>query len=45
MLGPLAEVAPALLHPLQKKSIGDLWREVDQAAHPLVIEPLDLNKE
>ncbi len=45
MLGPLAEVAPALVHPLQKKSIGDLWREFDQAAHPLSIEPLDLNKE
>ena len=45
MLGPLAEVAPALVHPLQKKNIGDLWREFDQVAHPMSIEPLDLNKE
>jgi 2-amino-4-hydroxy-6-hydroxymethyldihydropteridine diphosphokinase len=45
MLGPLAELAPDLLHPTMKKRIADLWREFDQGAHPLVVEPLDLNKE
>lgn len=45
MLGPLAELAPDLEHPVLKKRIGELWREFDQRAHPMSIEPLDLNKE
>ncbi|MGE0114712.1 MAG: 2-amino-4-hydroxy-6-hydroxymethyldihydropteridine diphosphokinase [Steroidobacteraceae bacterium] len=36
MLGPLAELAPDLVHPTLKQTIGDLWREFDQAAHPMV---------
>jgi len=36
MLGPLAELAPDLVHPTLKQNIGDLWREFDQAAHPMV---------
>jgi 2-amino-4-hydroxy-6-hydroxymethyldihydropteridine diphosphokinase len=36
MLGPLAALAPELLHPTEKVSIGELWRRFDQAAHPLL---------
>jgi 2-amino-4-hydroxy-6-hydroxymethyldihydropteridine diphosphokinase len=35
MLGPLADLAPDLKHPTARKTIGELWREFDQAAHPL----------
>lgn len=35
MLGPLAELTPDLVHPTLKQTIGDLWRNFDQAAHPL----------
>ena len=43
MLGPLAELAPQLVHPAAGRTIADLWREFDQAAHPLLVVPLDLN--
>ncbi|MEO8309394.1 MAG: 2-amino-4-hydroxy-6-hydroxymethyldihydropteridine diphosphokinase [Pseudomonadota bacterium] len=43
MLGPLAELAPNFMHPLEQKSIGELWREFDSQAHPLVPVALDLN--
>ena len=45
MLGPLAELAPDLLHPLQHKTIAELWRDFDQQANPLHVEALDLNEE
>jgi 2-amino-4-hydroxy-6-hydroxymethyldihydropteridine diphosphokinase len=35
MLGPLAELAPAVRHPTAGLTIGELWRSFDQAAHPL----------
>jgi len=35
MLGPLAEIAPRVLHPTAGLSIGELWRRFDQGAHPL----------
>jgi 2-amino-4-hydroxy-6-hydroxymethyldihydropteridine diphosphokinase len=35
MLGPLAELAPDLLHPTQRQTIGELWGRFDQAAHPM----------
>lgn len=38
MLGPLAELAPDLIHPTAGVSIGELWRRFDRDAHPL--EPL-----
>ncbi len=38
MLGPLAALAPRLLHPTAHLTIGELWGRFDQAAHPL--EPL-----
>ena len=40
MLGPLAELAPELIHPTEGVSIGELWRRFDREAHPL--EPLIL---
>jgi 2-amino-4-hydroxy-6-hydroxymethyldihydropteridine diphosphokinase len=40
MLGPLAALAPELVHPTEKLTIGELWRRFDRAAHPLVeVEP------
>jgi 2-amino-4-hydroxy-6-hydroxymethyldihydropteridine diphosphokinase len=35
MLGPLAELAPKLIHPDAKLSIAELWQRFDRAAHPL----------
>ena len=40
MLGPLADLAPDLVHPTLKLTIGELWARFDRAAHPLVkVEP------
>jgi 2-amino-4-hydroxy-6-hydroxymethyldihydropteridine diphosphokinase len=36
MLGPLADIAPALVHPLEKLTIGELWQRFDRAAHELI---------
>ena len=36
MLGPLAALAPDVVHPTEKRTIGELWRRFDRAAHPLV---------
>ena len=35
MLGPLAALAPKVMHPTAGLTIGELWRCFDQAAHPL----------
>ncbi|HEV2229619.1 MAG TPA: 2-amino-4-hydroxy-6-hydroxymethyldihydropteridine diphosphokinase [Steroidobacteraceae bacterium] len=35
MLGPLAELAPQLMHPTAGLSVGELWRRFDRQAHPL----------
>jgi 2-amino-4-hydroxy-6-hydroxymethyldihydropteridine diphosphokinase len=42
MLGPLAQIAPQLVHPLAHCTMAELWRRFDQAAHPLVRVDLDL---
>ncbi len=39
MLGPLADLAPALVHPTAHLTIEALWRRFDRAAHPLVPVP------
>ena len=39
MLGPLADLAPDLLHPTAGASIGELWRRFDQRAHSLIRVP------
>jgi len=35
MLGPLADIAPELVHPTRKQTIGALWQAFDRDAHPL----------
>ena len=35
MLGPLAELAPEVMHPTAGLTVGELWRRFDQDAHPL----------
>ncbi|MBM5812054.1 MAG: 2-amino-4-hydroxy-6-hydroxymethyldihydropteridine diphosphokinase [Gammaproteobacteria bacterium] len=41
MLGPLAELAPDLRHPLAGETIAVLWQRFDRAAHPLREIPLE----
>ncbi|HXS26486.1 MAG TPA: 2-amino-4-hydroxy-6-hydroxymethyldihydropteridine diphosphokinase [Steroidobacteraceae bacterium] len=36
MLGPLADIAPHLVHPTAGATIGELWERFDRSAHPLV---------
>ena len=40
MLGPLAEIAPDVMHPTASKTIGQLWAAFDRDAHAMV--PVDL---
>jgi 2-amino-4-hydroxy-6-hydroxymethyldihydropteridine diphosphokinase len=40
MLGPLAELAPGVMHPTAHLTIGELWQRFDRDAHPL--EPVTL---
>lgn len=40
VLRPLAEIAPALVHPVNGKTMARLWAEFDADAHPLI--PTDL---
>ncbi len=35
MLGPLAALAPEVIHPTAQLTIGELWQRFDRAAHPL----------
>jgi 2-amino-4-hydroxy-6-hydroxymethyldihydropteridine diphosphokinase len=35
VLGPLAQLAPEVMHPTAGATIGELWQRFDQAAHPL----------
>jgi 2-amino-4-hydroxy-6-hydroxymethyldihydropteridine diphosphokinase len=37
MLGPLADLAPDLVHPTQKVTIRELWARFDRAAHAMQI--------
>ncbi len=39
MLGPLAALAPEVVHPVEHRSIGELWQSFDRAAHPLIALP------
>jgi 2-amino-4-hydroxy-6-hydroxymethyldihydropteridine diphosphokinase len=36
MLGPLAALAPEVMHPTEGETIGELWKRFDRDAHPLV---------
>jgi len=42
MLGPLAEIAPDVLHPTAHRTIGALWKEFDGGAHEMAVVPLKL---
>jgi 2-amino-4-hydroxy-6-hydroxymethyldihydropteridine diphosphokinase len=42
VLGPMAEVAPELRHPVQLKTMGELWDDFDQAAWPMQKVSIDL---
>jgi 2-amino-4-hydroxy-6-hydroxymethyldihydropteridine diphosphokinase len=42
MLGPLAELAPDLVHPTAGVTIGELWSRFDAAAHPMQKVPSPL---
>jgi 2-amino-4-hydroxy-6-hydroxymethyldihydropteridine diphosphokinase len=35
MLGPLAAIAPNVVHPTLNRTMGELWAAFDQQAHPL----------
>jgi 2-amino-4-hydroxy-6-hydroxymethyldihydropteridine diphosphokinase len=35
MLGPLAELAPQVVHPTAALTVGELWSRFDREAHPL----------
>jgi 2-amino-4-hydroxy-6-hydroxymethyldihydropteridine diphosphokinase len=41
MLGPLAEIAADVRHPVLRRPIGELWRSFDQHAHAMDV--VDLN--
>ncbi len=36
MLGPLADLAPEVVHPTAGATIGTLWEQFDRDAHPLI---------
>jgi 2-amino-4-hydroxy-6-hydroxymethyldihydropteridine diphosphokinase len=35
MLKPLADIAPGLIHPIERRSMAELWRDFDAAQHRL----------
>jgi 2-amino-4-hydroxy-6-hydroxymethyldihydropteridine diphosphokinase len=35
MLGPMAEIAPQVVHPVCHKTIGELWSEFDRDGHEM----------
>lgn len=41
MLGPLAEIAPDVMHPTAHKTIGLLWKEFDRGGHAMTPVEID----
>jgi len=42
MLGPMAEIAPEVRHPLTHKTIAELWREFDRGGHEMTPVSIEL---
>ena len=40
MLGPMAEIAPEVVHPVAGKTIGELWKEFEHNGHSMT--PVEL---
>jgi 2-amino-4-hydroxy-6-hydroxymethyldihydropteridine diphosphokinase len=38
----LAEIAPGFRHPLNGKTMAELWTAFDQSASPMTVEPIKL---
>ena len=41
MLGPMAEIAPEVVHPTAGKTIGALWHEFDRNGHMMLEVPIE----
>jgi 2-amino-4-hydroxy-6-hydroxymethyldihydropteridine diphosphokinase len=39
MLGPMADLAPEIVHPTLHVTIGELWQRFDKATHPMTPVP------
>jgi 2-amino-4-hydroxy-6-hydroxymethyldihydropteridine diphosphokinase len=42
MLGPMAEIAPLVRHPVSGRTMEELWREFDRAGHEMI--PVEMGK-
>jgi 2-amino-4-hydroxy-6-hydroxymethyldihydropteridine diphosphokinase len=42
MLGPMAEIAPSVVHPTAHKTIAELWREFDRDSHTMIPVSIEL---
>jgi len=41
MLGPAAEIAPEMVHPIERRTLGELWRDM-QATQSHAMRPVEL---
>jgi 2-amino-4-hydroxy-6-hydroxymethyldihydropteridine diphosphokinase len=45
MLGPMAELAPALCHPVTRRTMAEIWQQLAPDSAPLTRLDIDLNRE